>query len=72
MKFERAFFEFKVSLTSFFGDKKTKKGAILNAKTTFCSVDAPSVLMNRKTKSKQESPEYQLIIQVFGMPRVWQ
>ena len=72
MKFEIAFFESKVSLTSIFGDKKTKKGAILNAKTLVCSVDAPSVPMSRKTKSKQETPEYQLIIQVFGMPRVWQ
>jgi hypothetical protein len=50
LKFERVFFEFKVSLTSFFGDKKTKKGAILNAKNTFCSVDAPSVPMNRTMK----------------------
>ena len=57
LKFERAFlgfqislFESKVSLTSIFGDKKTKKGAILNAKTLFCSVDAPSVPMNRKNK----------------------
>ena len=66
MKFEIAFFESKVSLTSIFGDKKTKKGAILNAKTLFCSVDAPSVPMNRKTKSKQETPEYQLIMPVLA------
>ena len=30
MKFKRAFFESKVSLTSIFGDKKTEKGAVLN------------------------------------------
>lgn len=65
LKFERAFFESKVSLTSIFGEKKTKKGAILNAKTLFCSVDAPSVTMNRKTKSKQEIPEYQLIMSIL-------
>ena len=52
MKFEIAFFESKVSFTSIFGDKKTKKGAILNAKTLVCSVDAPSVPMNRKSKEK--------------------
>lgn len=30
--FERAFFEVQVRLTSIFGDKKTEKGAVLNAK----------------------------------------
>lgn len=72
LKFKRAFFEFKVSLTYIFGNKKTKKGLYWTQKTLFCSVDASSVPMSRKTKSKQETPEYQLIIQVFGMPRVWQ
>lgn len=62
LKFERAFFESKVSLTSIFGDKKTKKGLYWTQKPLFCSVVAPSVPMNRKTKSKQEAPEYQLIM----------
>jgi len=65
LKFERAFFESKVSLTSIFDDKKTKKGVYRTQKTLFCSVDAPSVPMNRKTKSKQETPEYQLIMSVL-------
>jgi hypothetical protein len=75
LKFKRAFFESKVSLTSIFGDKKTKKGAILNASPLFCSVVAPSVPMNRKTKSKQETPEYQLIMPVLaclGYGNRWQ
>ena len=66
MKFEIAFFESKISLTSIFGDKKTKKGVILNVKPLFCSVDAPSVPMSRKNKSKQETPEYQLIMPVLA------
>lgn len=62
LKFERALLESKISLTSIFGDKKTKKGLYRTQKILFCSVDAPSVPMNRKTKSRQEAPEYQLII----------
>lgn len=41
---------YQVSLISIFGDKKTKKGAILNVKPLFCSVVAPSVPMNRTMK----------------------
>lgn len=75
LKFERAFFESKISLTSIFGDKKTKKGLYRTQKPLFCSVVAPSVPMNRKTKSKQEAPEYQLIMPVFvylGCGNRWQ
>ena len=50
LKFERAFFESKISLTSIFGDKKTKKGLYRTQKTLFCSVVAPSVPMNRTMK----------------------
>ena len=46
LKFKRAFFESKISLTSIFGDKKTKKGAILNAKAL--------VLFSRCTKRSNE------------------
>ena len=35
LKFERAFFELKVSLTSIFGDKKTKKGLYWTQKPCF-------------------------------------
>ena len=75
LKFKRAFFESKISLTSIFGDKKTKKGLYWTQKPLFCSVDAPSVPMNRKTKSKQETPEYQLIMSVLayiGRGNRWQ
>lgn len=41
---------YQVNLISIFGDKKTKKGAILNVKPLFCSVVAPSVPMNRTMK----------------------
>ena len=75
MKFEIAFFESKISLTSILGDKKTKKRLYRTQKTLFCSVDAPSVPMNRKAKSKQETPEYQLIIPILiylGRGNRWQ
>lgn len=69
LKFKRAFFESKISLTSIFGDKKTKKGAILNAKTLVLFSRCTKRPMNRKTKSKQETPEYQLVIPI--LPYLW-
>lgn len=53
---------YQVSLISIFGDKKTKKGAILNVKPLFCSVVAPSVPMNRTMKPVSKDIETGFIV----------
>lgn len=54
LKFEIAFFESKISLTSIFGDKKTKKGLYWTQKPSFCSVDAPSAQWIEKQKANKK------------------
>ena len=61
MKFEIAFFESKVSLTSIFGDKKTKKRLYRTQKTLFCSINASRAPMNSKKQKANKITEYQII-----------
>ena len=72
LKFERAFFESKVSLTSIFGDKKTKKGLYWTQKPSFCSVDAPSAQWIEKNKKQTRNTWISANYACFNIHRVWQ
>lgn len=72
LKFEIAFLESKISLTSIFGDKKTKKGAILNAKTLVLFSRCTKRSNEQKNKKQTRSTWISVNYIVFSVPRVWQ